>query len=154
MALAVTIQNGGLKVKVTGLDLSLLAKGQWRRLLMDMGETLQERIVMSFENERVGGSSQLGKNTKAWNKHKAAHGLSRNDEATIRFLPQRLYGRVFYAEFYEEKKVNRVSVLVVAKSWAVDALKPLKSKLVSATMKAKRTEGRKRKRDVDKRRRA
>lgn len=163
MSIEAKITNGGAKIKITGLDLDIMGKGDWRKAIDDMGEALQEMIADSFANERVAGSSQLKTNTTAWNKRKKSLNLDsrrghatgnlqdqlegkrlyvigavRDGSATIRFLEQRLYGRVDYAEYYADQKVRRKAILLVAQSWANEALQIVKAKAASKRIKQSR----------------
>ena len=158
-------------IEVSGLDLSIASKQTWRAAIDEMGRDLQERISESFANERVAGNSQLKTNTPEWNARKAQLGLDsrrghatgllqsaldgprlfvisaiRRGKARIRFLEARLHGRVSYSEFYEDKKVRRAGILVVAKSWVEDAVKIVRRVEVQANMRANRARGRRRRR--------
>lgn len=150
-------------VEVTGLDLEVASKSTWRAALDAMGLSLQERISQSFADEMVAGSSQLRTNTPEWNQYKADHGLDsrrghasgtlqrsldgarlfvvsgiRNAKATITFLEARLYGRVFYAEYYEAAKVRRDGILTMARSWITKDVAVVREVEAQAKMKKSR----------------
>lgn len=154
-------------VEVTGLDEKIAGKGIWRDALDKMGLELQEQISDSFANERVAGNSQLKTNTPRWNRFKALHeldsrrghasgrlqdaldarrlfhiGPQRKGKVRITFLESRLHSRVFYSEFYEDKKVRRKGILVLAKTWVQEAVRIIREVEAAATMKRKRAQRR------------
>lgn len=161
----------GVKVEVTGLDETIASKATWRAALDAMGLDLQERISDSFANERVAGNSQLKTNTTKWNRFKASHeldprrghasnrlqgaldgkrlfhvGAQRRGKVRIEFKPTRLHSRVFYSEFYEDKKVRRKSILVLAHTWVQEAVRIVKEVEAAATMKRSRAKRRRERR--------
>lgn len=180
----------GVIVEVTGLDEKIAGKGIWRAALDKMGLDLQERIADSFANERVAGNSSLLKNSAKWNRFKARKNLDprkghatgalqraldglrlftitaqRKGKARIAFIESRLHGRVFYSEFYEDKKVQRRggdveahaesagsarnAILTLANTWVQESLAIVKEVEAAATMKKSRA-----KRRAERRRRA
>lgn len=144
---------GPFTVLITGLATEGLPRARWHEALSMMGEALQGEIADSFSRERVAGSSQLGKNDPDYTARKAKQGYDarrghrtntlqsmlrpsastlfviqgpfKNGNARIIFKESLLHSLVPYAEYYEEKKVRRAGILVLAKSWLAKTKQPV-----------------------------
>lgn len=122
-------------IRVTGIDLSLMSKIEWRRWLDDLGRRAQTYIAIQWDIERTGTGRQLRPNSAAWTARKIAKGwspkrgtrkgilqraiegarlyvvsaITPKGTAEIRFLEARLIARV------KEKGVNYLPYYVAAK---------------------------------------
>lgn len=122
-------------IRVTGMDLSVMSKGEWRRWLDDLGRRAQTYIAIQWDMEKTGTGRPLRPNSAAWTARKAAKGwdlrrghrkgilqraiegarlyvigaITPNGTAEIRFLEARLIARV------KEKGVHYLPYYVAAK---------------------------------------
>lgn len=146
---------GPFTVILTGLETDGLTRPQWVAALTAMGRELQGEIANSFAREKVAGSSSLESNDPKYDARKARQGFdtrrghrtnllqsmlrpqasqlftvtgpSKDGRAVITFKESKLHAIVPYAEYYEEMKVRREGILVLAVTWlrrtrqAVDA---------------------------------
>lgn len=145
--------TGPFTVLISGLATDGLPLSKWRDALTLMGEALQGEIADSFSNERVAGSSQLGRNDPDYTARKIKQGYDerrghrtntlqsmlrpsastlfviqgpfKNGNARIIFKESLLHAIVPYAEYYEEKKVRRAGILELAKSWLAKTKQPV-----------------------------
>lgn len=150
MALGIRL-IGSMQVRVTGIDVANVPKGQWRAAMDYMGAILQSRVAASFATQRTQGTRWLDRNSAEWDAYKRKHNLDHrrghatgnlqnhlnaqerlysitaivNGTATLTMREDWLQGRVPYAEFYAAKKVNSKGILALAKSWVADASREL-----------------------------
>lgn len=159
-------------VEVTNIPIGPGGKTVWRAPLVRFGRALQDSIAESFAGERVAGSSQLARNTQAWNQRKAEKGLDpRRGHATnrlqraldgkplfrvrhivvnkkglgrvrVEFIEAWLHQRVPYAEYYEEKKVRRRGILAVARQWVDVELRILQAFATEEALRERRAQRR------------
>ncbi len=158
-------------VQVTGIKVDEFAtKADWRAAARKMAKSLQERVAISFAKERVAGTSSLLKNTPEYDKRKAAEGydtrrghrtnylqsvldskelfrvsaVGKGGQLKITMMESLLYGHVEYAEFYEDKKVQRDGILSLAASWVEQDAVYLRELAAEQAMKEARAKERQR----------
>lgn len=134
MAITFRMKNSWT-IRVTGIDLTLMSKAEWRAILDDLGRRAQTYIAIQWDAEKTGTGRPLKPNSAAWTIRKIMKGwdlrrghrkgilqraiqgarlyvvgaITPNGTAEITFLEARLIARV------KEKGIHYLPYYVAAK---------------------------------------